>query len=410
MVAKCWRASSSVGAIIAAWAPASTQISMASSATRVLPLPTSPCSSRTMRSSLPRSSAISAMAWVWLAVSSNPSEARAASRSRPSPSSRDRPGCGCDGAPARWRAGLPAIRRRPGAYGQGARREITRFLGGVDAGDGALPVAPALFPVKGGVLPFGKSRRAFDGRRDGLLHRPLGEPSGQAIEGLDPQDPLALRQWHDMVGVRHLHLALVEFDLAAHHAGLARRQQLLEIVLATVEVGQAEPAALVAAPDLVGLPRAVRDDVLVDVDSQRRDLAAARLGDIGRVPRVDHAGGQMPQKVDDQRAGQLLHKRAQPRTDSGQRRDVGKEGREGLRAHGWLDQGLRDFAIAAAYMLRPFWVRDWGKHDWRHGSGDAAQASALPQHLSWQQGERHPPWAVRARASRGIRRGRARPV
>ena len=49
MVAKCWRARISVGAISAAWPPASTARAMASSATTVLPEPTSPCSSRSMR-------------------------------------------------------------------------------------------------------------------------------------------------------------------------------------------------------------------------------------------------------------------------------------------------------------------------------------------------------------------------
>ena len=46
IVAKCWRARISVGAIMQAWNPLSTASSIDISATRVLPLPTSPCSSR----------------------------------------------------------------------------------------------------------------------------------------------------------------------------------------------------------------------------------------------------------------------------------------------------------------------------------------------------------------------------
>ena len=49
MRSKCWRARISVGAISAACRPASTTLAMASSATIVLPEPTSPCSSRSMR-------------------------------------------------------------------------------------------------------------------------------------------------------------------------------------------------------------------------------------------------------------------------------------------------------------------------------------------------------------------------
>ena len=101
--------------------------------------------------------------------------------------------------------------------------------------------------------------------------------------------------------------------------------------------------------------------MLVHRHRQRRDLAAAGLGDVGGVAPVDHREGQVPQQVDDQRARQLLHERAQPRADAGQRRDMGEEGREALRAHGWLVQGLRDFVIAAAYMLRPFFGPGLGK-------------------------------------------------
>src|SRR5882757_5576168 len=61
-------------------------------------------------------------------------------------------------------------------------------------------------------------------------------------------------------------------------------------------------------------------------------------------------------------------------------------------------------------MLRPFSGRTWGKHGRRGGSRDAAQAFALSQRLSWQQGERHPPWPVCARPDRHVRRRRARSV
>ena len=59
MVEKCWRARISVGAMIAAWQPASIAVAIAISATMVLPEPTSPCNRRIMRSGLPRSAMIS---------------------------------------------------------------------------------------------------------------------------------------------------------------------------------------------------------------------------------------------------------------------------------------------------------------------------------------------------------------
>ena len=69
MVRACWRTSSSVGAMIAAWAPLSMTEAAASSATTVLPEPTSPWSRRSMRSGLARSASISASASTWLPVS-----------------------------------------------------------------------------------------------------------------------------------------------------------------------------------------------------------------------------------------------------------------------------------------------------------------------------------------------------
>ena len=55
MRSKCWRARISVGAISAAWRPASMALAMARSATAVLPEPTSPWSRRSMRLSEARS-------------------------------------------------------------------------------------------------------------------------------------------------------------------------------------------------------------------------------------------------------------------------------------------------------------------------------------------------------------------
>ena len=62
MVAKCCRARISVGAMNAACRPASITCAAASSATTVLPEPTSPCSSRSMRCGCARSATMSVTA------------------------------------------------------------------------------------------------------------------------------------------------------------------------------------------------------------------------------------------------------------------------------------------------------------------------------------------------------------
>ncbi len=79
----CCSASVSVGAISAAWAPFSTARSIASSATTVLPLPTSPISSRCIGRSSARSASIASMAATWSPVSSNGSDQRQRSTTTP---------------------------------------------------------------------------------------------------------------------------------------------------------------------------------------------------------------------------------------------------------------------------------------------------------------------------------------
>jgi hypothetical protein len=185
------------------------------------------------------------------------------------------------------------------------------------------------------VLPFGQLRRALDSGGDRLLQRSLSEAGGEAVHRLDPQDRLTLLDRHDMVGMRHLHLALVELDPPADDPHLARRQQPLEIVLAAIEVGEAELAGLVAAPDPVGLARIARHVVLVDRHGQRGDLAGLGLRNLRRIAAVDDAQRQVPQQVEHQRPGQPLHEFAQPRADPRQRGYLGEKGGEALGAHGW---------------------------------------------------------------------------
>ena len=215
------------------------------------------------------------------------------------------------------------------------RREVALLGRRMSLGERRLPVGPAIAGEIRRVLPFRQLRRALDGGGDRLLHRPLGEAGGQAIDRLDPQDRLALVERHDMVGVRHLHLALVEIDLAAHHPDLARGQQLLEVILAAVEVGEAEPAGLVAAPDAIGLARIARHQVLVDRHGDRGDLAGLGLGDLGRVAAVDHGEGQVPEQVDDQGPGQPLHELAPAAARFRAAMSLGRTGASGC-AGAWM--------------------------------------------------------------------------
>ena len=243
MVARCWRARSSVGAISAACAPASTAISMASRATTVLPLPTSPCSSRIMRSAWPGRPRSRRCAVFW------PASARRAGPPAPSRAGGRRPWwrvrrrCGCDArtrAIASWLASSSskASRARAGVH----RREVglVRPAHAPGAARTASRPSDCARDRPRRAIPAARARA----RRRRAIAFCIGRwvrPAVSAIDRLDPQDLLALVERHDMVGVRHLHLALVEVDLAAHHPDLAHRQQPLQIVLAAVEKDEAEP-------------------------------------------------------------------------------------------------------------------------------------------------------------------------
>ena len=208
------------------------------------------------------------------------------------------------------------VEREPGSRRMQGRQ--IGFLGGhMGARQRRFPVGPTVPGQVCGVLPLRQGRCALHARGDRLLDRPLRKPRGEAIERLHPKDGLALVERHHMVGMGDLDLGLVDVDLAADDADFAHRQQLLEIVLATVEVGQAKPAGLVAAPHPIGLAWIAGHQVLFDGDGERGDLAGARSGHFGSVAAIDEAGRQVPEQIDDQRPGEFLHELAKSRPDSG---------------------------------------------------------------------------------------------
>ena len=123
MRSKCWRARISVGAISAAWRPASTALAMASSATTVLPEPTSPCSRRSMRLSEARSRRISASARACAPVSPKGRAAVIFARDPAVAGVAARPAAAASGcARGRARAARPGARHRRGAGAPGSRR------------------------------------------------------------------------------------------------------------------------------------------------------------------------------------------------------------------------------------------------------------------------------------------------
>ena len=123
-------------------------------------------------------------------------------------------------------------------------------------------------------------------------------------------------------------MAVIEGRRARDVAQLAFGQELFQVILARVEIGNGERVGVVAGVDIVGRARPVRRrrPVLLDGDGDGHDAIGLHLAQLGLVAPVDKAGRQVKQQVDnarrlvvapDQPAEQLFELRPDP----GQRRE-----------------------------------------------------------------------------------------
>ena len=192
---RCWRARISVGAISAAWPPASTAASMARSATTVLPAPTSPCSSRFIR----------------FGRAHVGGDLRDAARLRAGQRVGQR-GDHLRPEPAVAAGGEALGPLQPGAgdrerqlvgeelvvgealAGRRGRREVRRAFGGVGGGERGVPVRPAAPALQARLDPLGQRPDALERGADGAGHRLQGQPLGERVDRLElGQRPRRLR-------------------------------------------------------------------------------------------------------------------------------------------------------------------------------------------------------------------------
>ncbi len=211
------------------------------------------------------------------------------------------------------------------------------------------PRRPFLAREPGRVLPFRQRLHTQQRGVDRLLHHLEAEPGGQAIDRLDRLELLRRVRVLDMVGVGDLDLVVEMLDLAAHHPRRADRQQPLEIVALGMEEHEMEKPGLVAAAHAIGRARIARRLVRVDRHGEGGDGAGRCVGDLGREAPVDQLDRQMPQQIDDLRAGQPLIELGQARADAVEAGDLGKERAEDVRA-----QGLARASAASRHCPRGF--------------------------------------------------------
>ena len=189
---RCWRARISVGAIIAAWPPASTAASMARKATSVLPAPTSPWSRRFMRLVEAMSAVISATERVW------------ARGRRVGERGED---AGLQAAVAAGREALGALHPRPGdgqrhlvgeelvvgeaLAGRGGGARSAGPVGRVGGGERGAEGGPAALAQDARLDPFGQvgdaGERVLHGAGHGAERQALGERIDRLEGGQRPR-------------------------------------------------------------------------------------------------------------------------------------------------------------------------------------------------------------------------------
>ena len=344
MVARCWRARISVGAISAACRPASTTVAAASSATTVLPEPTSPCSSRSMRCGRARSVTMSSTARALRrrqrigqrrdhlgAQDAFAGAAAAGQLALVGAHQRERELAGEQFVIGEPRPGL-ALRQDVGGLGR-----VMQALQRVGEGGKALAFEPGRRPAIPAASGFSSSA-ASAALRTGLRRQPFG----QRIDRLDQRQLVELGLAHHAVGMHHLQHAVVERGGARDVAQLADRQELFQIVALGVEIGERERAGVVArfrcdraARGRFGGGGRWRSTVTATVATEPGTTSRS----FGRDAAVDGAGRQMEQQIDDARrrilaAEQPAVELLQLRPDAGKRGQRGKQRIEQRRAHG----------------------------------------------------------------------------
>ena len=130
------------------------------------------------------------------------------------------------------------------------------------------------------VLPFRQLRNPRERRVGGPLDLALAQSFRQRVDRVDERQVGQALLVHHPVGMDHLQHAVEHGDGAGDITRLADRQELLEIVLPRVEIGERERAGVVLGVDAIGQAWPVRG---------RRPMAGHRYADGDDAVRHDVA-------------------------------------------------------------------------------------------------------------------------
>ncbi len=200
---------------------------------------------------------------------------------------------------------------RPGGR---RKQQIVSALRGMQTRDRLGKAWPVLLGEKAGVDPLGQIGKLRQGSGEDFAEGGVREPRGQRINRLDQrQVTQPLRRRH-MIGMRHLQVAVIGFELAGDEPLAADGQEPLEIGRIGLEVDKLERAGIVLDQNLVRRPPAAPSaagPMLGHPDLERGQLSGARVGDSRNERPVDDPHRQMPQKIDGPGMGPLMTRRHQ---------------------------------------------------------------------------------------------------
>jgi hypothetical protein len=192
----------------------------------------------------------------------------------------------------------------------------------------------------GCVLPFRQVRKPRQRRVDRLAQLVRTQPLGQRIDRVEQRQAGKSFRVDDTVGMHHLQMAVVERRGARYVPDFADRQELLQIVLARVEIGDGERIGLVARLDVVGRAGPVRRRRAVLLGGHRdgHDRIRLHLAQFRLVAAIDEAGRHMEQEIGHARrlavaADQAREQLFELRPDARQRRQRREKRIEERRTH-----------------------------------------------------------------------------